>query len=363
MYREAFNQKPQMKDKDWSTRAKSFDPPGSHRDRRSFTYPLSNESKRGMMNAGSALQAVHNKGDKTVGWNNFYWQTSKSITWSMKEDVDFTSDRLSPAERFPFSEKRESQQSQYTSRDQDKVTPDQERSCDVHTSDSPPMKKQCLRDGPSMKARFTSFVRGDKVESERLIQSTSAATPPPAPGLVQSQVDRLSMMLKNIRKSLEEEHLTVGSSDDPESKLTPVSGARLKRNEHGKETELSDIPPKSDMQACKTKRKSSPCQQVNTSPASSADPQEKTEATQPKRVLPTLLSLSVGKTEANKPNLKVARGIRRSQKPSRGTETRALKPALQKLISSKSSQWRFNWKEIYQEATQRRLQREKGMPR
>ncbi|KAB5540081.1 hypothetical protein PHYPO_G00097260 [Pangasianodon hypophthalmus] len=380
-FQEAFNQKSQMKDKDWSRLAKGFGPPGSHAaeskwsGNKSVAYPLNNENKQGMMNAEPVLESVSDEGAQTV--DSFCWQTPKSITWSMKKSWS-TSDQLAQSEIFSSWEEDESQQSQYTSRKQDKVALDQKRSCDAHTSDCPPVKKQCLRDVPSMKPRLTPSVCGEKVESECVSQSTSAAAPLRAPGLVQSHMDRLSIMLKNIRKSLDEERLPVSSSEDPDPKLTPVTVDGLKRNDQGKETTLSEdqyfsekCPQKSSIksQKCeaqtrKTKRKPSPRKQVNSLPASSADPQEKPELSQTRHVLPTLLSRSVSKTEANKPNLKVARGIRTSQKPSQaGAESRVLKPALQKLISSKSSQWRVNWKEIYQEATHRKLQKEKGMPR
>ncbi|MCJ8743965.1 hypothetical protein PDJAM_G00100840 [Pangasius djambal] len=364
-----------MKDKDWSTLAKGFGPPGSHAakskwsDNKSVSSPLNNENKQGMMNAEPVLESVSNKGAQTV--DRFCWQTPKSITWSR-------SDQLAQSEIFSSWEEDESQQSQYTSRKQDKVELDQKRSCDAHISESPPVKKQCLGDVSSLKPRLTPSVCGEKVESERVSQSTSAAAPLLAPGMVQSHMDHLSIMLKNIRKSLDKECLPVGPSEDPDPKLTPVTGDGLQRNEQGKETAFSDdqcfsekCPQKSSIKSqkcearvCKTKRKPSPRKQVNSLPASSADPQEKPEPAQTRHVLPTLLSRSVSKTEANKPNLKVARGIRTSQKPSQaGAESRVLKPALQKLISSKSSQWRVNWKEIYQEATHRKLEREKGMPR
>ncbi|XP_072512458.1 uncharacterized protein znf106b [Salminus brasiliensis] len=91
---------------------------------------------------------------------------------------------------------------------------------------------------------------------------------------------------------------------------------------------------------------------------------KKKELTHSKHSLPALLNRSVSKTEASKPNLNVARGIRTSQRPNKtGSEPKVLKPALQKLISSKSSQWKVNWKEIYDEATKRKLQKEKGLPR
>lgn len=373
-FQKAFNQKSQMKGKDWSTLGKGFGPAGSHgtrskwRDDRRVASPLNNGNKQGKMDAYPVLESRNDDGAQTVGPNGFCSQTkcSKSITWSMKEDVDFTSE--AQPEIVSSWKENESQQSQCTSREQDNVVLAQKRSCDSHTSDFPPAKKHCLRDVPSMKPRSAPSVCGEKVESECVSQS---AAPLRAPGLVQSNTDLLSVTPKNIRKSVDEERVPVGSSKDPDPELRPVTGKGLKQNEHGKERTISDVPHSSEKlsiksqkhEVCKIKRKSSVHKQVNSLLASSPDPHGKPEPTQTRNVLPTLLSRSVSKTEANKPNLKVARGIRTSQKPSQAAESRVLKPALQKLISSKSSQWRVNWKEIYQEATHRKLQREKGMPR
>ncbi|GAA6105486.1 uncharacterized protein LOC125139072 [Tachysurus ichikawai] len=201
-----------------------------------------------------------------------------------------------------------------------------------------------------------SFCTG---EVGRVNPPASAAAPLPAPGQ-----DHLSIMLKNIRNSLNTERPHVGSSKDPDPELRP-------------ETSLSDIPcfsskppqmsrksQKCEAQACKSQRTSSLSKPEDILLKSTgAEPQETAETSQTRNVLPTLLNRSVGKTEASKPNLKAARGIRTSQKPCQAAKPPVLKPALQKLISSKSSQWRVNWKEMYQEATHRKLQREKGLPR
>ncbi|KAF4071104.1 hypothetical protein AMELA_G00281240 [Ameiurus melas] len=353
-FQEAFNWRSRMKDRDWRTLGKGFGPPGSRSgwsDDKSVAYPVNNENKQGRINAEPGLGSISDERAQTIGWNNFCFQTSKPITWSLKEDVDFTSDLFAQSRK----EEGESWQSQCTSREQGKDVLGQKRSRDAHTSDSPPVKKQCLRAVPSMKPRLTPSVCGEKVECVRTGQSASAPAPLCAPELVQSQMEHLCVMLKNIRKSLDEERLPVG----PDPELRPATGDGSKRTEHGKETPLPDSP--QYVEAGETR--SSPRKQVNSLPASDADPQEKPGATQTRNVLPTLLSRSVSKTEANKPNLKVARGIRTAQKPSQAAESWVLKPALQKLISSKSSQWRINWEEIYQEATHRKLQREKGMPR
>lgn len=365
----ASNQKSQTKDgAHWGKLGKGFVPPGSHAakskqsDNKSVACPINNENKPGKMDADPVLESRNDDRAQSVGLNSVCSQTkcSKSVTWSMKEDVNFTSDAVQ--ENFSVWKENESQQSQDTSRKQDEVVLSQKRSCDSHVSDSPPAKKQYLRDVPSMKPRFTPSGCGEKVDSEHASQSAALLR---APGLVQSHTDPLSVMLKNIRKSVAEERLTVGSSKDPD----PGEGS--KQHKDSKETALSDVPNFSEKssiksqkpEVCQITRKSSLHQQETSLPSSSADPDQKPEPTQTRNVLPTLLSRSVSKTEANKPNLKVARGIHAPQKPSQASESRVLKPALQKLISSKSSQWRLNWKEMYEEATHRKLQREKGMPR
>ncbi|KAG9283019.1 zinc finger protein 106-like [Astyanax mexicanus] len=86
------------------------------------------------------------------------------------------------------------------------------------------------------------------------------------------------------------------------------------------------------------------------------------DSTQSTHNLPALLNRSATKRVASKPNLNIARGIHASQKPNK-TGSASLKPALEKLINSKSSQWKVNWKEIYEEATKNKLQKEKGLPR
>lgn len=359
-FQEAFNWKSRMKDQDWRTLGKGFGPPGSRSrwsDDKSVAYPVNNENKQGRINAEPGLGSISNRRAQAIGWNDFCFQTSKPITWPLKKDVGFRSDPIAQCRK----EEGESRQSQCTSREQGKDVLGQKRSRDAHTSDSASVKKQCLRDVPSVKPRLTPSVCGEKVESVRTSQSASAPAPLCAPEPVQSQMEHLCVMLKNIRQSLDEERLPVGSSQHPDPELRPATGDGLKRTEDGRETPLPDGP--QFVEAGETKTESSPRKQVNSLPASGADPQEKPEATHTRNVLPTLLSRSVSKTEANKPNLKVARGIRTSQKPSQAAESRVLKPALQKLISSKSSQWRINWEEIYQEATRRKLQREKGMPR
>ncbi|XP_058235597.1 zinc finger protein 106 isoform X2 [Hemibagrus wyckioides] len=335
---EAFYQKP------W---AKRFSCLGSHSgtsawtDDKSVTFPPNNENKQETMNAEAVPESKSEEGAQTEGSVQ-----KKSITLFTKKDVDFTSDELAQRDMFSSWEEDKSQQ--------DKVVLGQKRSCDDNTFDSPPVRKQLLRDVPSTMPRFTP-----SEEAERVSQPPSAAVPLTAP-----EQDHLSTMLKNIRKSLNKERPQVGPSKDPDPELRP-------------ETTLSDIPrfsskppqmsrksQRCDAQACKTKRTPSPHKQDdNLLTSTGAEPQEKPEPSQTRNVLPTLLNRSVSKTEANKPNLKAARGIRTCQKPGLAAKTQVLKPALQKLISSKSSQWRINWKEMYQEATHRKLQREKGMPR
>ncbi|KAK3516838.1 hypothetical protein QTP70_024897 [Hemibagrus guttatus] len=330
--------------KSWTKR---FGSPGSHTakpawaDNKSVAFPPNNENKQEAMNAKAVPEFKSEEGSQTEG---SVWK--KSITRFTKEDVDFASDELAQMDIFSSWEEDKSQQ--------DKVVLGQKRSCEANTFDSPPVKKQCLRDVPSTKPRFTP-----SEEAEHVSQSASSATAP----LTAPEQDHLSIMLNNIWKSLNKERPPVGPSKDPDPELRP-------------ETTLSDIPrfsskppqmsrksQKCDKQACKTKRTSSPHKHDSLLTSPGAEPQEKPEPSQTRKVLPTLLNRSVSKTEANKPNLKAARGIRTCQKPGQAAKTQVLKPALQKLISSKSSQWRVNWKEMYQEATHRKLQREKGMPR
>lgn len=142
--------------------------------------------------------------------------------------------------------------------------------------ESPPAKKQCLRDGPSTKPRFMS-------------RSTSAAAPPRAPRLVQCHDDRLSAMLKSIRKSLEAERLPAGSSEDPDPKL--AKGEELKRNQHGEETTppgLSEKRPRkssTESQKCEARTRETGRKSIHR--PSSDDPQEEAEPTLTRQVLPT----------------------------------------------------------------------------
>ncbi|KAK2864333.1 hypothetical protein Q7C36_003487 [Tachysurus vachellii] len=337
------------------TQTKAFGSPGSQAvkstltDNKCVAFPLNNENKAGMMNAEAGPLS---QSESQAEYH--HCQPPKSVTQFKKEDVDFAGDEFVQSYIFSSCAEDRSQQN----REQDKVVLGQKRLCNVNTFDSPSMKKQCTRDVPFMKARFMKM-SACAGEVGRMNPPASAAAPLTAPGR-----DHLSIWLKNIRKSLNMERPHVGSSKDPDPELRP-------------ETTLSDIPrfspkppqmsrksQKCEAQACKTQRTSSLSKQEDILLTSTgAEPQETAETSQTRNVLPTLLNRSVGKTEASKPNLKVARGIRTSQKPCQAAKTQVLKPALQKLISSKSSQWRVNWKEMYQEATHRKLQREKGLPR
>lgn len=354
----AFNQKSQMNHKGWRTPPAGFAPPGSHA--ATWKCPLNNENVQRTMIEEPDFTSDGDGRARYENWNGYSWQPSvKSEMWSMAEDVDYTRDQDT------FCSWENADQSGETSRKRDNVGSDQRRSRDVQISEPSSAKKQCSRDVRSLIPSDC----GEKVESERANERTFDAG-------ASGHVDQLSAMLTDIRRSLDAKHLPVRLSEDP-CELRSVTHDGLKPNEPVQETPLSDAPlflkkhpvrvfrknQKSQTESSWTKRNSSPSNQVNSLPVSGAEPQENPDLSQTKNVLPALLSRSVSKMEANKPNLKVARGIRTSQKPSQAGESRVLKPALQKLISSKSSEWRVNWKEIYQEATHRKLQKGKGMPR
>ncbi|KAF5900263.1 zinc finger protein, partial [Clarias magur] len=367
IHQDAFSQTSQMKHKGWRTPPAGFVPPGSHAtawkwdDGKTAACPLNNENVQRTMNAEPDFTSVRDERDRYERWNGYPRQPPmQSVMQSMTEDVDYTRDQDT------FCSWENADGSWETSRKRDNVGPDHKRSREAQISEPPTAKRQCFRDVPSLIPSDC----GENVEGERVNERTSDA------GAAPGHVDQLSSMLTDIRRSLDEKRLRVRLSEDP-CGFRSVTDDGPKPNERVQETPLSDVShfpkkhPKrlsTKSQTCqtetfKTKRNPSPSNQVNSLPASGAEPQENPDLTQTRNVLPALLSRSVSKMEANKPNLKVARGIRTSQKPSQAGESRVLKPALQKLISSKSSEWRVNWKEIYQEATHRKLQKEKGMPR
>ncbi|XP_047657917.1 uncharacterized protein LOC125139072 [Tachysurus fulvidraco] len=343
-----------------TTRTKAFGIPGpqavnsASTDNRCVAFLLNNENKEGRTNteAGPLSQSQSQA-------EYHHWQLSKSVSRFQNEDVHFAGDELSRSDIFSSCAEDRSQQN----REQDKVVLGQKRSCNANTFESPSMKKQCTRDLSFMKARFMNarFMKASVCPGEvgRVNPPASAAAPLPAP-----EPDHLSIMLKNIRNSLSTERPQVSSLKDPDPELRPETTLSDNLRFSSKPPQMSRKSQKCEAQACKSQRTSSLSKPEDVLLTSTgAGPQETAETSQTRNVLPTLLNRSVGKAEASKPNLKAARGIRTSQKPCQAAKTPVLKPVLQKLISSKSSQWRFNWKEMYQEATHRKLQREKGLPR
>ncbi|XP_026855327.2 zinc finger protein 106-like isoform X2 [Electrophorus electricus] len=232
---------------------------------------------------------------------------------------------------------------------------------------------------------------------------------PSASGLEQSHVTRLSTMVRSIHKSLAVKALSVGSSAGLEPKPTPANANRLEKRQHvhHKETlckktlpglsevlHLSEKGPrlspgwqaaggaffkkshKGEEQIGKPKRRSSPQIKPSSAVKRPAIPdtdmltkkekgdQQDQGPSQKKHAIPALMTRPLSKAEVRKPNLTLARGVHASRRPSRVLEqSKLLKPALQKLISCKSSQWRVNWRKICQEATKTKPQRERGMPR
>lgn len=330
----------------------------------------------------------HSNQDRTseqvVGWNSFYWQQSSFR--NLKCDVDFTSDQLSTSQGifFPFQEEDKSsyQQSSSGACKQTIKTQaafqkkSQKRLLDADPSDSPNVKRSYLTDVPSVNLKpdmcgsYSSLSEGAETEGET--PGTSLDIPGQSlhpTGWVRGQVDPCLSLLGN---SVEKDRAGIATSTE-EARLKPVVNKRLNTSKDKKNSPKLSVAPqkrkKTGRQQAKIKGKLSLLMKHSgrTSPAASssnslkghkADQREEEQPAQSQRSLTKLLTRSVSKTNASKPNLNIARRIRPSQRPVQSErDSRLLKPAVQKLISSKG------WRKIYQEPTKRNPQRDKYKPR
>ncbi|XP_066532116.1 zinc finger protein 106 isoform X2 [Hoplias malabaricus] len=305
----------------------------------------------------SGGKANKHKSKNILGWNSYYLQNPH--VHYVKNDMEFTSDVLYPSWGIDFSSQLgqdSSEQSQSGEIIQGNAELQKTRTKLLDDADSlgtsqekMPILMSDLNDSQTLTSDRLHKAKVNAHEDEEMSKSTKNLKPKPA---------RKKILKKNVKEKTPElpavPHVSDHSLEEPLPGFQPNASGSSKK---------SPVKKLSPQKKCLAKNRRTVCDSdfLKVSKTEGEDEQDPTQST---HGLPALLIRSVSKAKASKPNLTKARGIRTSQNPNMTkSESRVLTPALQKLISSKSSHRKVNWREMYEEATKRKLQREKGMPR